>query len=461
MTYLNFRLFKDEKLLCLSLHPLLLSKQSHPPRSLRIRIKLQERTEVLQRIFLERPALNLRFCGLHNRLHFIGVNDSGEVGICQLRPGKNVAGLFLRHLVEGTVDCIQLLEGAFGPNDEPTQMTTGSKLKEIKPVHACHFDARDIAESLDQLRSLGSVDNQGALARNVAAIAHLSLTRTNGSARLRALYVRTGANLVQELQRRGRLLDRFDAIRQNERQLWNGLDTVAAGEDEGRHGGGGQGRGHGESALVDIDFAVPAAPDLCRGEHPPTTTHVPEGTLAGAVRATTGNTGNTGDGTASAPGLSRGLVTGAPGDRIRLAFVLGEVVVNKGDDVRPDRSAEDVRERDGRRGAVDCHIALHRLDGHQRAGCGDGGVEKLKVDQCKIYLRKYGLRLTGKKDVLVGRIKEHLEYASEIAIADIRKLKDPGFCTVEAVQKGRRHLRKEMDQNVIVHLPETKQIETN
>ncbi|XP_031499798.1 zinc finger CCCH domain-containing protein 62 [Nymphaea colorata] len=39
----------------------------------------------------------------------------------------------------------------------------------------------------------------------------------------------------------------------------------------------------------------------------------------------------------------------------------------------------------------------------------DGGVDKLKVDQCKIYLRKYGLRLTGKKDVLVGRIKEHLE----------------------------------------------------
>lgn len=39
-----------------------------------------------------------------------------------------------------------------------------------------------------------------------------------------------------------------------------------------------------------------------------------------------------------------------------------------------------------------------------------GQVEKLKVDQCKVYLRKYGLRLTGKKDVLMERIKEHLEY---------------------------------------------------
>ncbi|KAL8241644.1 hypothetical protein R6Q59_011946 [Mikania micrantha] len=35
-------------------------------------------------------------------------------------------------------------------------------------------------------------------------------------------------------------------------------------------------------------------------------------------------------------------------------------------------------------------------------------VEKLKVEQCKLYLRRYGLRLTGKKDVLINRIKEHI-----------------------------------------------------
>ncbi|XP_008800460.2 zinc finger CCCH domain-containing protein 62-like [Phoenix dactylifera] len=39
----------------------------------------------------------------------------------------------------------------------------------------------------------------------------------------------------------------------------------------------------------------------------------------------------------------------------------------------------------------------------------DGQLEKLKVDQCKVYLRKYGLRLTGNKDVLLERIREHLE----------------------------------------------------
>ncbi|XP_054781637.1 zinc finger CCCH domain-containing protein 62-like [Prosopis cineraria] len=38
-----------------------------------------------------------------------------------------------------------------------------------------------------------------------------------------------------------------------------------------------------------------------------------------------------------------------------------------------------------------------------------GELEKLKVPECKLYLRKNGLRLTGNKDTLIQRIREHLE----------------------------------------------------
>ncbi|KAK4719116.1 hypothetical protein R3W88_017454 [Solanum pinnatisectum] len=38
-----------------------------------------------------------------------------------------------------------------------------------------------------------------------------------------------------------------------------------------------------------------------------------------------------------------------------------------------------------------------------------GQIEKLKVEQCKVYLRKHGLRLTGTKDTLIQRIKEHTD----------------------------------------------------
>ncbi|WVZ01895.1 hypothetical protein V8G54_022701 [Vigna mungo] len=40
---------------------------------------------------------------------------------------------------------------------------------------------------------------------------------------------------------------------------------------------------------------------------------------------------------------------------------------------------------------------------------GKGLLEKLKMEECKLYLRKNGLRLTGNKDTLIERIREHLE----------------------------------------------------
>ncbi|KAK7381890.1 hypothetical protein VNO80_00439 [Phaseolus coccineus] len=39
----------------------------------------------------------------------------------------------------------------------------------------------------------------------------------------------------------------------------------------------------------------------------------------------------------------------------------------------------------------------------------EGLLKKLKVDECKLYLRKNGLRLTGNKDTLIQRIREHFE----------------------------------------------------
>ncbi|GAA0139964.1 hypothetical protein LIER_01400 [Lithospermum erythrorhizon] len=39
---------------------------------------------------------------------------------------------------------------------------------------------------------------------------------------------------------------------------------------------------------------------------------------------------------------------------------------------------------------------------------GEGKLDKLKLDQCKIYLKKHGLRMAGNKDTLIQRIKEHI-----------------------------------------------------
>ena len=81
---------------------------------------------------------------------------------------------------------------------------------------------------------------------------------------------------------------------------------MAAGEQEGGDGAGGEGRGRRESLLVQVDFLVPFAPGFGRGEHSAGATHVAEGGLAGAVGAAAGDAGDTGHGAT----WRRGLVGG-------------------------------------------------------------------------------------------------------------------------------------------------------
>ena len=143
---------------------------------------------------------------------------------------------------------------------------------------------------------------------------------------------------------------------------------MAAGEDEGGDGGGSDGGDNGVALLVHIDFPVPAAPDLGRGKHASSTTHVSEGSLAGAMGSAAGNTGDTGDGTTGSPGLGGSLVASAAADCIGLSAVLGDVGVYEVDDVRADGGLHDVRDRDGG-GGVGGHVTVEGLHGDERTCC--------------------------------------------------------------------------------------------
>jgi hypothetical protein len=138
---------------------------------------------------------------------------------------------------------------------------------------------------------------------------------------------------------------------------------VATGHDDGSDGRGGEGRDNREPALVHVDVPVPAAPDLGGREHATLAAHVTESTLARAVSTTTTDTGDTGDGTTSAPGLGGGLLTGALGDGVSLAPVLGDVGVDILDDVTTDGGSHDGGHGDG----ADI-LAVDTVDGDGGAG---------------------------------------------------------------------------------------------
>ena len=82
------------------------------------------------------------------------------------------------------------------------------------------------------------------------------------------------------------------------------------------------------------------------------------------VGTTSPHSGDPGHSSASAPGLGTGLVPGVHIDTVRLALVLGDLVVDGGHDVGPHRGAEHGGETDGGAGAD----VLVIVDGDQRTG---------------------------------------------------------------------------------------------
>ncbi|GLU22499.1 hypothetical protein SLE2022_385700 [Rubroshorea leprosula] len=81
-------------------------------------------------------------------------------------------------------------------------------------------------------------------------------------------------------------------------------------------------------------------------------------------------------------------------------------------------------------------------------GVAAGQVEKLKVYECKVYLRKHRLQLSGNKDVLIQRIKEHLdvEKHQEQKEIDLSELNEKIYETVEKIIKAGQVEKLKVDQ---------------
>lgn len=104
--------------------------------SLRIRVV----TTSLVFPFISRPhSYPSPFPLLNKYLDFVGVDKS-----CQVRVGHAGAGQFVSLLhqagaLRSAKNGVQLLEGALGPHDEPTQMAPGCQLQQVESVYRAHL----------------------------------------------------------------------------------------------------------------------------------------------------------------------------------------------------------------------------------------------------------------------------------------------------------------------------------
>lgn len=292
------------------------------------------------------------------RLDFVGVDDTGDVGVSDLATGQGEALLLGGWLSEGSEDVVQLLEGTLSPDDETADVASGGELEEVESADVCDLNSRDVSEGLDQGDVGTAVDDEGSTAGSVASVSELSLSGTDLDGVDDLLDITPGSGVSEESDGLLGAFDLLDGVADDEGEFGEVIDSVSSGLDEGEDGGSGDGSGHGVSLLLEVASSVPSPPDADGGEHASLAAHVTEGTLAVPAGSTATNSGNTGDCAACSPGLSGVLHTGMEVDGVTLTTVLGDVGVDEVDDIGSDSGGEDGGEDDLGLGAFNDRLAL-------------------------------------------------------------------------------------------------------
>ena len=212
-----------------------------------IRVEAEHDLLVLEGVLLlHAGALGLGVLGrAQHRLDLGRVDQAADVGV-----GDDVGGQDV--ILLGSVDVVERAECGRGPDDEAAEVTAGSELEEVEGVHGAGLDAGDVAERLDELLAvgLGVVDDEGSAALAEAAATELTLTGADLAGLLDLGELSTGAEGLEEGNGGlglgdGVVLESLGV--DDEGDLGDLSDAVAAGEEEGGDGRSSQGRGSSEA----------------------------------------------------------------------------------------------------------------------------------------------------------------------------------------------------------------------
>ena len=224
-----------------------------------VRVEAEENLLVAERVLLLDDGA-LGDSATTNRaehtLHLRAVDELVEVWLGDAVLGEGEVALELGRLGGGAVDAVEGTEGRGGPDDEATEVATWGELEEVQGVDVADLDTGDVAEGLDEVFAvLGRVDNEERTATlGVAAVPELALSGAELAGTLDLLDILASTDSLEEGDGLRGLLDgtvgESGAV-DDKRDLWNGRDAVATGEEEGGAGRGSDGGNGGE------------APDLC------------------------------------------------------------------------------------------------------------------------------------------------------------------------------------------------------
>jgi hypothetical protein len=237
-------------------------------------------TSVLERVLLlgEGSLVVLVTLSTSDGLDFIRVDETSDIRVRDDVGGKNIVLLEGSGGLVGTVELVEKSESTGGPDDETTDVTTRSKLKQVQVADVDSLNTGKVAESLGNTVVL-TIDNERSTALTVTAVTDLTNTSTE-LARVRNLNdISVGIEGLKKSNSFLGLGESLDLISNNKGNFLNLLDAMTAGQDKGGKSRSSQSRGSGETLLVQVGLDVPLSPGLGRSEHSSSTAHVTESSL--------------------------------------------------------------------------------------------------------------------------------------------------------------------------------------
>jgi len=192
----------------------------------------------------------------------VGVDDLSDIGV-----GKDGSVEVVSSLTDGSVsvateEFIKSLEGRFSPDDESSEVTTGSELLKVKSVDVGDFNTGEVSNSSEEGDVFVAVNKEGTSSESVSLVSHLTLTSSDGLGVGNSFNIFVGTDSLQESNGILSLFDTFDLVIDNQRKHGDVLDSVTSGEDKRSDGGSSKSSGNGVSLLLDVDLSVESSPGL-------------------------------------------------------------------------------------------------------------------------------------------------------------------------------------------------------
>ena len=123
---------------------------------------------------------------------------------------------------------VQFSEGAFSPDDESSDMSSGGELEEIESADVNSLNTGDVSQGSDKRNVLSTVDNKWSSSGSVSSVSEFTETSSNLDGVGNFLDIIESSDISKESDGFFSSFNSFDCIVNDEWEFWNLVESVSS-----------------------------------------------------------------------------------------------------------------------------------------------------------------------------------------------------------------------------------------